>query len=236
MNHPQLPLALTLRDSARFDGYFPGENREVVRALELAAEGRGESLIYIAGAAGTGKTHLLQAACHHAGLHEHSATYLPLRELLDLSPAIFEGLDQFDLVCLDDIDAIAGRPDWEDGVFDLFNRVRDAGNTLLVAAGKRLREAGFALPDLGSRLGWGVTYVLRLLDEDTVGAALSYRAHQRGLELPEDTARYLLRRFPRDLVSLFDLLDRLDRAALIAQRRLTIPFVKSVLDTTPPTH
>jgi len=234
MNHPQLPLALTLRNSARFDSYFPGENREVVSGLELAAEGRGESLIYLAGAAGTGKTHLLQAVCHHAAQSNHSTTYLPMRELLELSPAIFEGLEHMDLVCLDDIDVIAGRQDWEGAMFNLFNRVRDAGNTLLVAADRRPHQAGFSLPDLKSRLGWGVTYVLRPLDEETVRAALSDGAQRRGLELPEETARYLLRRFPRDLVTLFDLLDQLDQAALVAQRRLTIPFIKSVLDVTPP--
>ncbi|MGB5305347.1 MAG: DnaA regulatory inactivator Hda [Gammaproteobacteria bacterium] len=234
MTHPQLPLALSLRNSARFDSYFPGANREVVSGLELAAEGRGESLIYIAGAAGTGKTHLLQAACHHAAQTDHSITYLPMRELLDLSPEILEGLEHMDLVCLDDLDVIAGRQDWESGVFDLFNRVRDAGNTLLVAATRRPQQAGFALPDLQSRLGWGVTYVLKPLDEDTVRAALSYYAQRRGLELPEDSVRFLLRRFPRDLVTLYDLLDRLDRAALAAQRRLTIPFIKSVLAAPPP--
>ncbi len=229
MQHPQLPLGLKLRDSARFASYFPGRNQEAVDSLRLSAQGGGESLIYLAGPAGLGKTHLLQAACQQAVVSGRTAVYLPLQPLLELSPALLEGLEQMDLVCLDDVDAVAGHADWERGLFDLFNRMRDSGGTLLVAAERRPDQIRIELADLCSRLGWGVTYVLRPLDEETLFAAVTCRARARGLELPEDTARFLLRRFPRDLASLCDLLDRLDQASLVARRRLTIPFVKAAL-------
>ena len=233
MNHPQLPLGLALRDSARFDSFFSGQNREAVASLQAAARGEGEFLIYIAAPAGLGKTHLLQAACHAAGECRHTAGYLPLGELQHAAAAMFEGLEQLELVCLDDVDAIAGDPVWEHALFDLFNRLRDAGRTLLVTASLRPDEAGFALPDLVSRLGWGVSYMLKPLKEPDIMAALAYRARGRGLELPVETAQFLLRRFPRDLPTLFSLFDTLDLASLVEQRRLTIPFVKSVLDNNP---
>ena len=232
MNNPQLTLGLTLRDSARFDSYFPGRNREAVAGLQAAARGAGESLIYLAAPVGLGKTHLLQAACHAAGECGRTAGYLPLGDLLQADPAVFDDLEQLDLLCLDDVDAIAGEPHWERGLFDLFNRVRDAGRTLLVTAMLRPDKAGFGLPDLVSRLGWGVNYVLRPMPEADIQAALVYRARGRGLELPDETAQFLLRRFPRDLPTLFALFDTLDFASLVEQRRLTIPFVKSVLDGT----
>ncbi len=230
MNNPQLPLGLALRDSARFDSFFPGQNREAVASLQAAAQGTGEPLVYIAAPAGLGKTHLLQAACHTAGESGRTAGYLPLGELRHASAAVFEGLEQLELVCLDDVDAIAGDPLREKGLFDLFNRLRDAGRTLLVTALLRPDAAGFGLPDLVSRLGWGVSYVLRPMAEADIMAALAYRARGRGLELPIETAQFLLRRFPRDLPTLFALFDTLDFASLVEQRRLTIPFVKSVLD------
>jgi DnaA family protein len=233
MNNPQLPLGLALRDSARFDSFFPGQNQEAVASLQEAARGRGESLVYIAAAAGLGKTHLLQAACHMAGESGRSAGYLPLAELSYSPAAVFDGLEQLELVCLDDVDAIAGEPHWEHALFDLFNRLRDAGRTLLVTALQRPDAAGFGLPDLVSRLGWGVSYVLKPLAEVDIIAAMVYRARGRGLELPIDTAQFLLRRFPRDLPTLFALFDTLDFASLVEQRRLTIPFVKSVLDGKP---
>ena len=229
-SHPQLPLGLALKDSARFNSFFPGQNLEVVEGLQQAASGKGEPLVYLAGAAGMGKTHLLQAACHDAVQCGRTTSYLPLQELLDYTAAVFDDLEQLDLICIDDVSAIAGHDDWERGLFDLFNRVRQSGGTLLIAAEKRPDQSGFLLPDLVSRLGWGLTYVLRPLADHDMIAALGCRAQARGLELPEDTAQYLLRRFPRDLPTLFALFDTLDTASLIAQRRLTVPFVKSVLD------
>ena len=230
MNNPQLPLGLSLREAARFESFFPGQNRELFQGLQLAAAGKGEPLLYIAGADGLGKTHLLQAACHHASCCQRGAAYLPLGEMQELAPAVLDGLEQMALVCLDDVHAIAGHENWERALFDLFNRLRDSGSTLLVSAVQRPDQSGFGLADLVSRLGWGVTYTLKPLDEGDVRKALTCRANARGLELPEDTAQFLLRRFPRDLPSLFALLDTLDAASLVEQRRLTIPFVKTVLD------
>lgn len=229
-SHPQLPLGLALRDSARFNSYFPGQNLETLHGLQQSATGSGEALVYVVGAAGMGKTHLLQAACYDAAQSGRTTGYLPLQELLAFNATVFDDLEQLDLICIDDVSVIAGQDDWEHGFFDLFNRVRQSGGTLLIAGDKRPDQAGFSLPDLVSRLGWGVTYVLKPLDDEAVIAALDCRAQARGLQLPEETAQYLLRRFPRDLPTLFALFDTLDTASLIEQRRLTIPFVKSVLD------
>lgn len=230
MNNPQLPLGLTLRDSACFDSYFPGSNREAVDSLQQAAAGQGEAFVYLAGADGMGKTHLLQAACHRASQDRRTTAYLPLRHIPEFPAAAFDGLERLALVCLDDIEVLAGNTAGEEALFNLFNRMRDSGSHLLVAAAMRADKAGFRLPDLVSRLGWGVTYTLKPLADAEVLAALSCRAAGRGLELPEETAGFLLKRIPRDLPSVFDLLDRLDEASMIEQRRLTIPFVKSVLD------
>lgn len=230
MNNPQLPLGLSLREAARFESFFPGRNQEIFQGLRAAAAGEGEPLVYIAGAEGLGKTHLLQAACHHASCLQRATAYFPLGEMQALTPAIFDGLEKMGLVCLDDVHHLAGNENWERALFDLFNRVRDHGNTLLVSAVRRPDQSGFGLADLASRLGWGVTYSLKPLDENDVLKALTCRANARGLELPDETAQFLLRRLPRDLPSLFASLDTLDVASLVEQRRLTIPFVKTVLD------
>ncbi|MGD2137004.1 MAG: DnaA regulatory inactivator Hda, partial [Gammaproteobacteria bacterium] len=208
---------------------FPGSNREAVAALQLAAAGTGEPLVCIAGNAGLGKTHLLQASCHCGAENQRSAGYLPMGELAGLSPAVLAGLENLDLLCVDDVQAIAGNAAWERGVFALFNRVREGAATLVIAGSRRPDRIGFTLPDLASRLGWGVTYVLKPMADDEVLRALVYRAAARGLVLPEETASFLLKRIPRDTSSVFGLLDRLDEASMIEQRRLTIPFVKSVL-------
>ena len=90
-------------------------------------------------------------------------------------------------------------------------------------------ELGLGLPDLATRLAWGlVLHVAELKDEEKINA-LRLRAQQRGFELPLEVGRYLLQRSPRNMVALFDLLDHLDQASLAAQRKLTIPFVRELI-------
>ncbi|TCK17836.1 regulatory inactivation of DnaA Hda protein [Thiogranum longum] len=225
----QLALELQLRASARFSSFVAGPNAELLRELQRLAVCEGESFMFCRGARGSGKTHLLQACCHAATEHGCTAAYLSLNDIDTIPPEILEGWEQFELVCLDDIENIAGRPDWEEGVFHFYNRVREQGGRLLVSASCAPAQLDITLADLQSRLSWGVVYPIHALDDEQRCAAMQLRAKQKGCELPDETAVYLLRRLPRELPALFDTLDRLDEASLAAQRKLTVPFVKSVL-------
>ncbi|CAK0760368.1 DnaA regulatory inactivator Hda [Gammaproteobacteria bacterium] len=218
----QLPLRFRVREGMSFDDYLPGSNGEAVDLLRRDTE----SYAYLWGTAGVGKSHLLQAACRI----RESAAYLPLGELVDHDPGVLEGLEGLDLVCLDDLERIAGHGAWERALCDLYNRLREAGVRLRAAGGAAPTALGLTLADLVSRLGWGPVYHLQGLDDSDKATALRLRAHSRGMDLSEEVARYLLRRQPRDNASLFALLDDLDQASLAAQRRLTIPFVRIVLD------
>jgi DnaA family protein len=149
--------------------------------------------------------------------------------LVKMGPDILNGLANRGIICIDDLDTVAGDAAWEGALFALCNEVLDADRILIVSAAMSTRECPIALPDLQSRLARLATYQVRPLDENDRVVALQLRARHRGLDLPDDTARYLLSRSRRDMASLYDLLDKLDREALRAKRRLTIPFVKEVL-------
>lgn len=230
MNPNQLPLGLRLPAASRFDNFITVADREAVAAVEQLALDTAPGVLFLAGAAGTGKTHLLQAACRAVEATGGQGIYMSLATASELNPMILEGLEQYALVALDDVQAIAAQPAWEEALFHLFNRLREAGGRLLVAATAAPEYLGLGLPDLRSRLGWGAVYALSLADDDLRVRILITRARERGLELPDETARYLLRRCPRDLPALIALLERLDQAALTAQRRLTVPFVRDVLE------
>lgn len=229
MTAVQLPLGLRLADTARLDNFVPGANREAVAAVRQCVAAPGAVTLFLAGPAGSGKTHLLQAACRAAQAQGVQAAYVPLAERAALSPALLEGLEDYALVAVDDLDAVAGDGAWEEALFHLYNRLREAGGRLLGAALAPPEQSGLRLPDLRSRLAWGALYVLQLPDDATRLQILTRRARDRGLELPAEVGRFLLHRCPRDLPALLALLERLDRAALAAQRRLTIPFVREVL-------
>ena len=226
----QLTLPVAISDDARFANYFAGPNQQVVEALQAQWTTRGEPMIYLWGSAGTGRSHLLQAACHYADGLGHQSIYLPLDELISYSPAVLEGMDQLPLVALDNLQAIAGRADWEEALFHLYNRIRDRQSHLLMAADQAPLNVGVVLPDLCSRLSWGMVYQLEPLEDEEKVQALLLRARHRGLNLTDDVARFVLTRGPRDMNGVFEVLERLDQASLRAQRKLTIPFVKSEME------
>ena len=230
MQPQQLPLDLGMREQRDLDSFVPGENAVVVDLIRRMIGERLEPQLFLWGAAGSGKSHLLQGACAEMSRQGGMVAYLPLEEFACMGSDVLEGLETMDLVCVDDVEHAAGNPVWEQGLFGLINRVRDAGGRLIFAADAPPDQLGIQLPDLVSRLGWGPVFRMVELDDEGKVEALQRRAGKRGLELPPEVAGFVLRRYPRDLSRLFDLLDTLDNASLAAQRRLTVPFVKSVLE------
>ena len=234
MNQPQqLSLGVSLNDDATFTNFFAPSatpNAQVLAAVRNQIVLATEPFMFLWGAAGCGLTHLLQAACHQAQTANKSFQYFPLRDLVGYAPEeLFAGLESLDFVCLDGLDQVVGRSDWELALFNLYNRLRDANKLLLVAAALGPRELPIALPDLASRLQWGVTFHVHSLDDEEKQQALQFRARARGLELSDEVASFIIQRLPRDMNELFWQLNRLDHASLAEQRKLTIPFVKKIL-------
>ena len=226
----QLPLGLSLKDDASFDNFYPGKNTEIISALKKTAAGSGDKIIYLCGSRGQGLSHLLQASCHEAAQHKVSAVYLPIGELLSQSPEMLYGLESLSLICIDDLQCLAQSPAWEESVFHLFNRVYDVGGSIILAGNDLPKSLPLRLPDLTSRLSWGVIYQLSPLTDAEKITALIRRAKSRGITLSEEVGKYLLSHCPRHMTTLFAALDALDKASLAAQRRLTVPFVKEVLE------
>lgn len=227
----QLALPLRLADHAVFASFFAGGNEALVATLNGVAEGTSDGYgCWLWGGQATGKTHLLQAVCDSAG---DRSVYIPLAVLAAAGPIILDGLERRELICMDDIELIAGDPDWEATLFTLCNQLFDQGGQLVVASNATPRESPLKLADLQSRLSRLPVFRVHALDEAGRVEALRLRAGHRGLDLPAETANYLLKRSRRDMASLYALLDKLDKEALRAKRRLTIPFVRSVLQRNP---
>ena len=219
----QLALGVRLRAGAVFESFAPGQNSEVVTALRSP----GTAPMWLWGAHGSGKTHLLQAVCAAAG---ETAAYFPLDRSLALPPEALAGFERSGVLCLDDVDEVAGDQEWEQALFRLFNEAAELRTRLIFAAAVAPRHAMWVLDDWRSRAAACVVYQLRELDDEGRIEALRLRAAQRGLQLPYETSDYLLKRMPRDLPSLFQILDALDEASMVEQRRLTIPFIRDELE------
>lgn len=222
----QLALPLKLQDYAVFESYQQDGNEGLISFLEnTVATGVGPGA-WIRGATSTGKSHLLQAICARAA---DQAQYVPMTEFVAGDPAILDGLASRKFICLDDVEQVGGLANWELALFNLYNALAEAEGVLICAANSSPRDCGFNLPDLVSRLSLLPLFSINALSDTQRVAALQLRARHRGLELPTDAANYLIARSARDMTSLYELLDRLDSEALIAQRRLTIPFIRGVL-------
>ncbi|HEY8522029.1 MAG TPA: DnaA regulatory inactivator Hda [Gammaproteobacteria bacterium] len=224
----QLALALRLDGAARFETFVAGANRAAVLHVgSTATEGRGD-LLWLWGRTGCGKSHLLQAACRAADGHGRRAMYVPLRGP-DVAAALLSEPGGLDLVALDDVHRVAGDAAWEHALFALLEARVAGGPSVVMAAGEAPAAVPFALPDLRSRAAAAAVYRLEPLRDEERLAALVEHARVRGIELDPPVAEYLLRRVSRDMPELTRWLERLDRASLEAQRRLTIPFVRSLL-------
>ena len=217
-------------DTETFDNFDADNNQVLCQSLFDNFAHLKQHFFYIFGAKSSGKTHILKAANNLFLQQEKSSIYIPLTKTHYFTPEILDELEELELVCLDDLDAIAGNDEWEIAIFDLFNRIKETGKTLLLmTADQPVQNLAIKLPDLRSRLSWGESYKLAELSDDKKAKVLQQAARARGLELPDEVAKFLLTRLDRDLTYLLSVLDKLDKASLQAQRKLTIPFVKSAL-------
>ena len=236
---PQLPLPVQLTDEDVFENFHLPEgspNRVARAAAQALARPGARGTLFLAGPTGSGKSHLLKALCRESQAHR-PIRYLSLADHARWAPELLDGwVPDGAVVAFDAIDRIAGRRDWERAILAVFHGLQETGGVFAAAAAAAPSGCAWALADLGSRLGWGGVFALAPLDDEGKLRALQMRAARRGLTLTEPVARYLMAREARHPAHLFAVLDTLDREALAAQRRLTIPLLRVLLDDTDRTH
>lgn len=228
---PQLPLALRSPPDQRFESFIDAPDGAVSQ-LRLLAMAQQPDCVYLAGGPSTGKTHLCLSLCAAAGAMGRRAAYVPLAAASGRVREALESLDAYEVVALDGLEAAAGDAADELALFDFHNRARSAQQNLLYTSRVSPDALGIALPDLRSRLSQCARVVLQTLDDGGRRALLRDRAQRRGLAVEAAALDWILANVERDPVTLVALLDRLDRESLAAQRKVTVPFVRQVLDST----
>ena len=225
----QLALPIYLNHDMTFFDFCWDQNTLLHTQLEQSLLGLSDRILYLWGAPGCGKSHLLQACCNHVALSQ-PVIYLPLQLLCELGPEIMDGLTSQHVLCIDDVDAIAGDAAWEEALFHLYNRVHDNPPVMLIMASRMApRTLPIKLPDLHSRLSASLAISMVDIGDEAKIKTLCGHAQKRGLDMPHAVGQFMINRCTRNMHDLHHLLDTLDRASWVAQRKLTIPFVKSVL-------
>jgi len=224
----QMPLPLEPRRVASLADFVAGPNGAVRAAVGQVAREADQSLL-ISGPASSGKTHLLNAACLEARQAGRTAFFLGLRGLGSDDARSLEGLERTDLVCLDDLQEVAGEPVWEEALFHFINRLREAQGSLLLSSRERLRQLPLQLPDLASRLAWGLRLTLRPLEDWDKRQVIERHGAAMGVRIPDDVIDYLLNRGPRDMATLLGVISRLQQVAFRDKRQLTVPLTRELL-------
>jgi DnaA family protein len=222
-----LPLSLDRQFS--FDNFVSARAELIVASLESLVSGEGEIQLGLWGAAGSGKTHLLNASAEFARRKGVVLQIYDAVQLLDCEASGFEGYGDCDVLAIDNLDAVAGNSAWEAFFYDAINRCRDGDYRLVFSLGKKPDALALGLEDLRSRLQWGLMLQLPEHGDEEIREILRRRAALLGFELGRDVISYLMTRYPRDLSAQMEILRHLDGASLSAQRRITIPLVRQAL-------
>lgn len=224
--HPQLTLALDTAPATSFDSFYVDEASVLVRdGVKAFSDCQlDEVQMFLWGESGAGKSHLLAAACQSFSQRGYRVAYLP-GEMVNYRGAL-DGLEDCELVCIDDLQRLDHASEVE--LFHCINRCREKDTRLILAADRAPQELGLKLKDLQTRLAWGLVFHLHALGEEALRGAFRREIEARALQASEEVLGYVLKRFPRDLPTLKQVVDQLDRVSLSEQRRITIPFIKSV--------
>lgn len=198
----QLALGISPPPEPTLDNFVPGANAELVARLRALADGSlTESIVYLWGEPGSGRSHLLAATARAA-----------------TRPGGVAIAD--DVEALDEAAQLA--------LFNAINAARESGGALLAAGGAPPAQLALR-EDLRSRLGWGLVYQVKALSDAERALYLRAEAERRGMRLADEVIWYLLTHARRDLPSLLAVLEHLDRDSLERQRHVTLALVREAL-------
>lgn len=227
----QLSLAIGLREDYSFDNFYTAEmNRLALQSLHACLDGSGDDYVYLWGQRGSGLTHILQACCQWATANQVSTFYLPLEELIAHSCDILLGLEQYQLICIDNIHQVKQSHAWQEALFHLYNKIRQSGGRLIVSSNCPPAQLDLALADLKSRLAAGMIFQLHGLTDEEKIEVLRRKFLYRGLKANDEVLNFILRRGQRNMAALMTMVEKLDQRSFDEKRKLTVPFIKEVMD------
>lgn len=229
MIQEQLLLSLQPNEVSTFENFNTSNQTGLIQLLQDFAQGRDDKFIFLTGSKGSGKTHLSHAVSHTMIARGGKAIVLDATTLKTHPPKALRGMETLDFVCIDDVQILLGDKVWEEALFHCYNRIHQSHARLLITADAPPRHLSIQLPDLKSRLMQGTVFHLESLDDVLKPGVLQARAKLRGILLSDAVAEFIIHRVARDMSQLQSILETLDNASMVAQRRITIPFVKQVL-------
>jgi DnaA family protein len=228
MNKPkQLTFPWNNVNKSSLDGFFT--SRENSHLLSLLKDSDFLDDLFIYGTKESGKTFLLQAMCNSYSSVSKLSLYIPLKKVMNYGVEIFESLENIDLICIDGIEEVISKIEWEKAIFNLINKALISETRLILTSSKDLKSLNFSLPDLESRIRKIQSYELYPINDKDILDALKYISKLTSINLGDKEARYLVTYSQRNISNLVHILESLDQLSMEMKRKITIPLIKEVI-------
>ena len=233
MNNPtQLIFPFQVNQKASFASFFCSpDNAELMsRLTDLVASKNADELI-INGAEGSGKSFLMQAICNELSSSGKQFAFIPMNKAINMGVEIFQNLASLDAVCIDDLQLILSREEWETALFNLINECQQSNCSLILSfGGNQSLEDITQLPDLLSRTKRMEFMKLQAVQDEFLNQALDFVSQQLDINLEKAELEFLLKHQTREFSLLVENIISLDRQAASLKRKITIPFIKETLN------
>ncbi len=233
MNNPtQLIFPFQINQKASFEHFFcsPDNAELITRLNDLVANKNADELI-INGAAGSGKSFLMQAICNELSSSGKQFAFIPMSKAINMGVEILQNLASLDAVCIDDLQLILSKGEWELALFNLINECQQSGCSLILSlGGNQSLEEITQLPDLLSRIKRMEFMKLQAVQDEFLNQALDFVSHQLDINLEKTELEFLLKHQTREFSLLVDNLIALDKQAASLKRKITIPLIKETLN------
>ena len=228
MNKPkQLTFPWNKVNKSSLEGFFISEENSHLLSLLKDSDFLDDLFIY--GTKESGKTFLLQAMCNSYSSMSKSSLYIPLKKVMNFGVEIFESLENIDLICVDGIEEVISKIEWETAIFNLINKALISESRLILTSSKDLKSLNFSLLDLESRIRKIQSYELHPINDKDIFDALKYISKLTSINLGDKEARYLVTYSQRNISNLVHILESLDQLSMEMKRKITIPLIKEVI-------
>ena len=167
--------------------------------------------------------------CNSYSSMRKSSLYVPLKKVMNYGVEIFESLENIDLICIDGIEQVISKTEWEKEIFNLINKSLISKSRLILTSSKDLKSLSFSLPDLESRIKKIQSYELYPIDDKDIIDALKYISQFKSINLGDKEAKYLVTYSQRDISNLIQILESLDQLSMEMKRKITIPLIKEII-------
>ena len=229
MHNPrQLALQIQINERASLNNFFVSKNNsKTIQILKnILLDSNNGVQMFIDDLGSNGKSYLLQAICNDFSNSSNSSIYIPMQEAINLDPSILEGVSELNLICIDDVDLINNRREWEIALFNLINECYEKDCFLLLSGSVNKLEA---IPDLVTRIKKMETLRLEAINDDELLEATQAISKNLNIEISDKNMNYLINNSKRDIKTIFRTLSQLEKESLERKKSIGLNLIKEVI-------